>query len=576
MSKRRTTLHERGQSDRGFEAPRLDTCTILASLAINMLALALPLALLQIFDRVVPNKSTETLTVLFAALIISLLLDFVLKTCRIILLGQASEQMELELSDEVYRHMLYADSHAFSDVKSGTHLDRITAINQLKDYYGGQGRLLAIDLPFTVVFLVMIALIGGPLVLVPLTGLAILLVASQVFRRLQRPALEARQSIDQRRHSFIVESLGQALTVKSLSIEAQLLRRFEMLQEQSAEATRKLSVVSGLSQTFGAVFGQAAVAALAGFGGYLVIIGQIGIAELAACMLLNGRTVQPILKILSLWVQIEGVNSAKTRLAEIRALPQAKPAVRTKDIKGHIAFDQVTLKIGAAQRTLFENLSFEAEPGSCIAIDGGDGSGKSSLLRLLLGEQMPTDGRITIDGEDPVALVGCRSQNQIAYVDRDPPAYNGTLIENLSLFGDGEDRERAIAAAHSIGLVADINKLPLGFDTPVSPTSPEFSANGFIQRVAIARALARDPRILLFNEANTALDFAADARLLDVLRSIRGKTTLVLVSRRPSFLQLADQSIVTCAPATSSAALETWEKDAQADRQFDQDVKVPA
>ncbi len=559
-----------------LRAPRVDLSIVLASIAINTLALALPIALLQVFDRVVPNKSTETLTVLFLSLIIALGLDFILKICRIILLGQASERYEIRLSDQVFAQMLYADSHSFSDTKSGAHVDRIAAIGQLRDYFGGQGRLLAIDLPFTVVFLAMIALIGGPLVIVPLTGLAILLVVSQVFRRLQRPALDARQSIDSRRHSFIVETLGQAQSVKSLAVEAQMSRRFEMLQVQSSEATRRLSLVSGFSQTFGAVFGQLAVAALAGFGGYLVIKGQIGIAELAACMLLNGRTIQPILKILSLWVQVEGVRSAHKKLLEVQELKIAMPAIGSTDIKGHIKAENVGLELTATKRVLFENLSFEVRAGECIAIDGDDGSGKSSLLRILLGEQQPTRGSVRIDGIDPVQLVGARGPEQLSYVDRDPPTFNGTLLENLSMFGDKKARDRAIEAARTIGLETEINKLPLGFDTPVIPTSAEFAANGLIQRIAIARVLARNPKILMFNEANTALDFGADSQLLSVLRRLRGKTTLILVSRRPSFIDLADTKINLTDYIPHAATMRAWEKDAEADRPPSALDKVPA
>ena len=523
-------------------APGLDLFTILSTLGINTLSLALPIALLQIFDRVVPNQSAETLTVLFSALIIALALDFILKICRIILLGQASESYETKKNDEVIARMVYADTYAFSDIKSGVHMDRFSAIGQLKEYYGGQGRLLAIDLPFTAVFIGMIALIGGPLVIVPIVGLLLLIAASQVFRLLQRPALDARQSIDRRRHSFIVETLGQALTVKCLATEELMSRRFDLLQKQSAEATRKLSVVSGLSQTFGAVFGQLAVAAVAGFGGYLVIIGRIGVAELAACMLLNGRTVQPILKVLSLWVQIEGVRSAKEKLAEISAVPMILPSPDTSEIRGHLKADNVQLKIGEG-RVLFSDLSFNVAPGECLAIDGGDGSGKSSILRLLLGEQRPSAGKITIDGLDPVSLIGRRGVNEIGYVDKDPPAFAGTLLENLSMFGDGDARAAAVEAARVIGLDEEINRLPLGFDTVVNSSNAAFAGNGLIQRIAIARVLARRPKILLFNEANSALDFKADEQLLALLNSIKGETTIVLVTRRPSYVAIADHKI---------------------------------
>ena len=318
------------------------------------------------------------------------------------------------------------------------------------------------------------------------------------------------------------------------------------------------------------------MAALAGFGGYLVIVGQIGIAELAACMLLNGRTIQPILKILSLWVQIESVRSARQKLREINALPLAKPPTINVEMKGRIVFDNVGLCVGENRRSLFEGLSFVVEPGTCLALNGGDGSGKSSLLRLILGEQSATTGTITIDGFAPTELVSCRGNGQIGYVDRDPPVFAGTLLDNLSMFGDARARDAAVEAAFSIGLVEEINRLPHGFDTQVNATSAEFAANGMVQRVAIARALSRKPKILLFNEANTALDYASDVQLLDVLRKLKGTTTLILVSRRPSFLKLADQTASTSSSLFHSTTLADWDSDALSDQKEARTLKVSA
>lgn len=553
------------ETRKALQPPFVGVHVIAASFAINLLALALPLVLLQIFDRVVPNNSHDTLAVLFVGLIIALVLDFALKVCRIILLGHASESYETVLSEKVIDQMLMARSHAFSDIKSGVHLDRFMAIAQLRDHYGGQGRLLAIDLPFAVLFLAFIALIGGPLVFVPLIGLAVLLLASQVLRKLQRPALADRQSIDQRRHSFIMEALGQIITVKSQAMEAQMIRRYELLQSQSASATEQLARISGLSQTFGAIFGQVSVGALAGFGALLVMQGHIGIAELAACMLLNGRTIQPILKILSLWVQVEAVISARKKLNDVADLPVLNAPSRGGAIGGHIRFSDVGINVRGTDRVLFEGLSFEIKAGSTLAVHGSDGSGKSTLMRLILGEQVPDRGLVEIDGESPVNLIGCRGINQISYVDQEPAIFAGTILENLSVFGDAGARNDAIKAAESIGLAAEINRLPLGYDTVIGGGNSSASAVGFLQRISIARVLALEPRILLFNEANTALDLGADKLLRETLERLRGNTTIVLVSRRPSFLSLADAEIDLADYTPTSKALADWENDALQD-----------
>jgi len=399
--------------------PGIGATLIIGSLSINLLSLALPLVLLQIFDRIIPNAATQTLSVLFFGLLIALGVELILKICRIVLLAHDSARYEVDLTVSACAKILDTEVFAFSRDSAGTHSDRLAAIGQLRDHYCGQGRLLAIDMPFTVLFIGLIWYIAEWLVVVPFICLGIILVISMVIRKLQAPLIAGRQSIDRRRNSFMMEVLARITTVKALAAEDQMLRRFELLQDQSAEATRGLIWVASLSQNMGAVLGQAAVVMMAGLGAYLNITGRIGMAELAACMLLNGRTIQPMLKLLGIWAQQESLRAAQMKLDELAALPTYVASQKSADdFEPKIRFHAVTLHPQGREKPVFSDLGFAVGTGQIASLIGPDGGGKSSIMRMILGEQSPSSGEIFIGSNTPAdmrlkrSLMGARAKMQ--------------------------------------------------------------------------------------------------------------------------------------------------------------------
>ncbi len=546
------------------DAPRIGPAVLAASVAINVLALAMPLVLLQVFDRVIPYRAHETLQVLFIGLCAVLVFDLAFKLCRVVLLGLEGQDYELALGQRVLRHILSAEPAAHERNSIGVHFDRLGAVATLRDFYSGQARLLNIDLPFTVIFVWMILLIGGWLVLVPAGCFVLLFAFRRVLKGIQSPVLERRKTVDERRHSFLVEFLSQIVTVKSQSMEPQMLRRYEMLQDQSVDASRSLTGVTQFSQAFGAVFSQGAVAAMGLFGSYLVIRGSIGVAEMAACMLLNGRTIQPMLKMLGLWVQSEAVETSRTKLRELFATPKCEiPDPRMATFEGHVVLRDVGI-VRRGGGHLFRGIEADVAAGGCLAISGPDGAGKTTLLRLLLGEETPDEGRVLIDGRTARVLRGARGRGGIAYVDSNPMIFEGSILDNIALFGDAAAAADAMDVAREIGLEDDVHRLPDGYDTPIG-AGQTAASRGFVQRICIARALALRPKVLLFNEANTALDHGADAAVLDAMRRLRGRTTLVLVSRRPSWLALGDVHIDLAEVAGRAATLRRWADDRNED-----------
>ncbi|MDW3180760.1 ABC transporter transmembrane domain-containing protein [Roseobacter sp.] len=547
-----------------IKPPRMGTSVIVSSLAINMLGLALPLVVLQVFDRVIPFESHATLTLLFIGLCVTTALDFFLKWARIVVMGHQGEQFELSLGDHFMDRSLNAEPSAYDASSTGVHLERLNAFAQLRDYYSGQGRLFSIDVPFTAIFIVMIGLIGGWLVLVPLASLVLLYLFKTILQRAQGPIFEKRKVLDGRRYSFLIECLSQILTVKADTMEPQLLRRYELLQKQSVDISQSLIHVSGFSQSFGALFSQAAVAAMGLLGGYLVIIGQIGIAELAACMLLNGRTVQPLLKMLGHWAQTESIDAAQAKVDEISALQQRNASAEfVHTLEGRLRFDGVSAGRDDQENLIFSDVTLDVKPGEALSVVGEAGSGQATFMRLILGEQQPRSGEIYID-ERPVAeFSATRGHRGIVYVDETPAIFSGSILENISCFGEGEAIARSLSISAELGLEKKVHHMPMGYSTPMGQVGQVASSLALLQTIALVRALALEPRILLINDATSAMDERAVARLAQFLQAIKGKTTLVMATPRQQLLSLAGQSIMLVDSTADSLLL--WDHDAEDD-----------
>lgn len=530
--------------------PRLPLTVLIASLGVNLMTLALPLVMLQIFDRVMPFQAHETLLVLCLGLGVAIVLDFVLKACRIILMSHAAERFETRVNAAAARAALDAAPDDFERESASARFDRLNAVAQLRDHIGGPGRLLAIDLPFVTLFAAMIWYVGGWLVAVPIACVICLVVVCAAMRRMQARLFDARQSVDARRYAFLTEFLERIATVKAHRMEQPMLRRYELLQAQSVEASRRLIHIAGLSQAFGAIFSQVAVAAMGLFGAFLVVRGEIGVAELAACTLLNSRAVQPLLKLIGLWAQAEGVAAARRKAEGMLALPSRRAAAPARSLAGAVELRDVEMRVPGRGAPLFSGLSFAVRPGACAAITGADGAGKTTLMRLLLGEAAPSAGAALIDGAPAADFVAARGVGGVAYVDQAPVVFQGSILDNIALVAEPERVEAGLAAARALGLDEEIRRLPFGYETRLGAGGGSMSL-GFLQRIALARCLALRPRILLFNEANTAMDRPSDRRALAAIAALAGGTTVILVTRRPAWIALAETQVTLAGSAST-------------------------
>ncbi len=526
------------------EGLRLPTPIIVASIVSSFLGLALPLAVLQIYDRILPNQSTETLTLLTLGLFAAFTLDAVLKVLRSYLLGWNAVRSGFDAQLTAVTRLLRAPHARVEKEPPGIWVDGLEAVRELSAFEGGQSRLLTLDIPLAGIFLIVLGLVGGPLIIVPILLIAGFGALSAYHGKRLQKVLANRSDQDNRKHDFLVESLTGIHTLKGLAMEPMILRRFERLQKGSAIASYDTILLGNKLQSMGIMFANLMMISVVSVGALLVMAGSLSIGGLACCSLLSGRLTQPVLRGIGMWTEFQNIQLAQERAGKFNELELSGGTTSTLagEITGSIELNDVGFEYpGAKNRSCLAGISLQVSPGEFVGIKGEDGSGRSTLVKLITGELKPTTGSVVIGG-----LESCPDREQlqvkdVAYVSASTATFKGTILENITMFRTGAAVEAAQHAAKLIGLEDDIHRLPDGYDTLLAQGVAQTLSSGLLQRVAIARALARNPRILIFDEANSLLDFQSDASLRAGLESLKGAMTAIIISNRPSFLSIAER-----------------------------------
>ena len=448
-------------------ASRLDV--MIATVGINVLSLAMPVVILQVYDRVIPNQATPTLLLFILGLGAVLLLDAAFNLARSYVTGWSAARTQHILGTMAITRLLDADLQTVERVPPGIQLQRLRAIDTVKNFYAGQAVLAAIDLPFVLLFIRLIALIAGELALIPAVILLLTAAAAARSGRQLRTALDGRSRMDDRRHNFIIEVLAKIRTVKFLGFETLLIRRYERLQGSSAEQTYWVTYFSSMARSIGGIFSELTMVSVAAYGSILVVNSSLSVGSLAACTFLAGRSAQPMLRAFGLWTQFQGVQLAREQVEAVLDLSQerGKDSAPAPNITGRLELRNVAFGYGEDGPDLLRNINLKIEAGETVGITGYNGSGKTTLLSLILGLLVPTSGHVLLDGMEPKDLDPLGLRSQICYIPQSGSLFHGTILENLTMFRGDEFAESAVRNANLLGLKTSSP----GFLTGTRPSS---------------------------------------------------------------------------------------------------------
>jgi ATP-binding cassette subfamily C protein LapB len=517
-----------------------------AALLINVFGLALPLFTMNVYDRVVPNFAVETLWMLSLGLALVFGLDYVLRMLRGYFVDLAGRRIDVRLSAVIMERVLGMRLAEKPD-SVGSYAATLRSFEQVRDFIASATVTAVVDLPFALLFLLVIGWICWPLVFAPLVGLILIALYSYVVQGRMHQLSETTFRASAMRNATVVESLTALETIKAHGAERVMQTKLEETAVFLAGVSAQLRLLS--SSVMNGVSSLQQLASLATIigGVYLIHAGELTMGGLIASSMLVGRALQPLGQMVGLLMQYQNTRTALESLDKSMAAGTERPEGTTflhrPELKGDIAFENVHFTYPKREVESLRGITLRIKAGEKVVVIGRVGSGKTTLQRLVLGLYAPTKGSVRIDGIDLRQIDPADLRRNIGYVAQDPMLFYGTLRENIAIAAPYADGAAVVAAAQVGGLASFVNSHPQGFEMLIGERGESLSG-GQRQGIAIARAALLDPPILLLDEPSGAMDFSTEAQLKERLRDYARDRTMLLITHRGSLLDLAERIIV--------------------------------
>lgn len=519
---------------------------ILAALLINFLALSTSIFTMVVYDRVLPNNATESLVALTIGVGIALGFDIILKMLRGWFLDGAGSRADTLIGEKLFEQLVALDLSGKRDSVGGLS-SVMREFESLREFMTSATLVALIDLPFIIIFLLVIYALGGPIVLVPL----ILVVAVLVVGVLAQPFLNrlAQQAISEgkNKQSILVETLSGIEVLKTSMAGREMRRRWrESLTTQSSSAV-KSRAVSQFVVNFSAFAQQLAQVGIVVVGAHQVAQGNITLGGLIAAVILAGRSMAPLSQIANVLTRIVHARASFKALGNFMALPlDRKPNARLlqkETINGDIEFRNVSFQYDERSRKVIDEVSFSIKKGEKVALLGKIGSGKSTIARLMYGLYEPTLGSVLIDGVDVRQIEPFDLKRNVSLILQDSWLFSGSVRDNIAAGAPVCDDESLIKSAEISGANEFLADHPSGYDLQLLEAGGGLSG-GQKQSISIARGLVGDPSVLIMDEATSMMDMGSESKFVERLGKSLIDQTLIVITHRSAMLQLVDRIII--------------------------------
>ena len=506
---------------------------LLASFFIQALALVTPLFLQIIVDKVLPNFALNTLRVVGLAFFLAVIFDGILSFLRNYLSYFLANKVDAGLGGRVYAHLLRLPFRYFEFRTVGNIVARIRELENLRQFMSSVLVSAVLDLLFSAVFVAVMLLYSVKLTLVALAFVLVLGLISVLTAPALKRLIDERFQKGAAVQSFLVESLTGILTVKALTVEGRMLRKWNDFLGDYILSSFRVANLANVIYTLSQTLQKLMILAILYVGVGEVLGRQLTIGQLVAFQMFASQLAAPLLRFIRLWQDFQQARVSLERVGDIvRTPPEAEgQGRRMQSLRGEIVFDRVSFRYSPEAPEVLREVSFRVPAGAFVGIVGPSGSGKSTLAKLLLRLYLPTGGRILLDGVDLRHLDPVFVRSQIGVVLQENFLFRGTIRENIALARPEATLDEIVRVATLAGAHEFISALPLGYETPVEERGESLSG-GERQRIAIARALLTDPRILIFDEATSALDYESEKRIMETVQALsRGRTVLFIAHR---------------------------------------------
>lgn len=515
------------------------------SLFINLLSLAAPIFVIQVYDRVIPHSGYETLKGLFIAIMAVIAFEYIVKQARSRLVQMIALRVDVTLSRRLFDRLTGVSLRELEARPEGHWRTVQRDGDAIRDTVAGPAVLLLVDLPFALAFIGVIALVAPPLATVLLCLVPVYIALSVISARVIARSSETEHESTTERQSLTDEVVAGRSTVKALGLGQHLRERWEGAQARAIRGSViRGSHVDGFAHMGGSL-ALLTTALMTTVGAVAITHQTMTIGALIAANMLASRVAQPLTQLISLMRGLERYRSSARRIDEILKLPieRSRSALSMPRPKGRLSLEKVTFHYPGETRPALENVTIAFAPGAVTGVVGANGSGKSTLLKMLQGLYTPESGRVLIDGADLSQFGRMDLSDWLGFVPQETYLFSGAIRDNIARGRPDIPDSAILRAAELAGAAEFIKEFPDGFGTKVGETGRQLS-HGQRQRLSLARALVAGPAALLLDEPSAHLDFEAEERLAQTLQELKQDHSIVLVSHSRRLLESCDSIVV--------------------------------
>jgi ATP-binding cassette subfamily C protein LapB len=516
-----------------------------AAVLINLFGLVTSLFTMTVYDRVVPNNAMNSLIALSVGLVFVLIFDFILKLLRAYFVDHAGKQIDREIGVNAFERLLTMRLE-LKKGSTGSLAGTMRELESLRDFFASATLVAIVDVPFIVLTLLVVWLIGGAVVLVPVTLVPLVILvgwmAHPAMSRLSARAMGEGLV----KQSVLVETIGGLETVKAAGAGSLLADRWDRAVQQHSDSSLRQRLIASISITFAGTAGTISYAGVVIVGVNLIAAHELTTGGLIACSILASRAISPLGQITQLLSRLTSTRTAYRQLREMMEMPSEGPegeALRLTRPEGKVEFRNVAFRYPGTPERVLDGLSFTIAAGEHVALLGRVGSGKSTIARLLLGLYPPEDGLILVDGTDIRQLHPGDLRESIGAAMQESVLLTGSVRENIALGRPAVDDEEMLRASQVSGTHMFMGQIANGYDLRLADRGEGLSG-GQRQSIAIARALAGRPPLVVLDEPTSAMDVQTENGLIQRLQEELKDRTVVLITHRPQLLQLVQRIIL--------------------------------
>ncbi|MBU1196821.1 MAG: type I secretion system permease/ATPase [Proteobacteria bacterium] len=515
---------------------------LLGSFVVQLFGLITPLFTQVILDKVIVHHSLTTLDILAVAFIAVAIFEILLNISRKYIFVHTASKIDARLGAKLFKHLLSLPFVYFEHRQVGNIAARVRELDTIRDFITNKSITVIIDLLFSVVFVVMMALYSVKLVLivctiVSLIALLYLIVTPELRRRLEEKFQMGAQS-----NSFLVETITGIHTVKSMAIEGATQKKWDGFLAQYVHSSFKLLNLSNISGAIAGFLQKIMTILVLYIGVKLVIENKLSIGQLIAFQMFAGQFIGPVLRLVNLWNEFQQALLSVDRLGDILNHPvelQSSSSITLQKLKGTVRFDNVFFKYSPDAPYVLNKINFDIKEGMKVGIVGRSGSGKSTVTKLIQRLYLANEGGIYFDNIDIRHMNPYWLRNNIGVVIQESYLFSGTIKENIIMPKPDAGIDLVINMAQISGAHEFVSQLPDGYDTLVGERGGSLSG-GQKQRIAIARALITNPKILIFDEATSALDYESEMIIRKNLNLMSKGRTVFIISHKLSIVKDCD------------------------------------